>query len=138
MVMLAFNFFSSCTLETSDNGNLDGFWHLDAVDTLYNNTAKDYSKEKIYWAFQNKLFQISDAGGNDTTVLFRFNYTGDSLHVYNPYFYIKQGDDEQVQDVTSLKPFGINSLSDNFKVIKLTSNKMILRSTVLYLYFSKL
>ena len=25
---------SSCTLETSDNGDFDGFWHLERVDTL--------------------------------------------------------------------------------------------------------
>lgn len=25
---------SSCTIEASDNGDFDGFWHLERVDTL--------------------------------------------------------------------------------------------------------
>ena len=32
--MLVLCFQSACTLETSDNGDLDGYWHLEQVDTL--------------------------------------------------------------------------------------------------------
>ena len=28
--------FSSCELESSDNGKLDGFWHLESIDSLEN------------------------------------------------------------------------------------------------------
>lgn len=28
--------FSSCEMETSKNGDLDGYWHLESIDTLEN------------------------------------------------------------------------------------------------------
>ena len=48
----------SCTLETSDNGDLDGYWHLVAVDTLTNSVTTDMSKQKLFWAFQKDLLQL--------------------------------------------------------------------------------
>ena len=36
--------FSSCELESSDNGKLDGFWHLESIDSLENGKTVDMSK----------------------------------------------------------------------------------------------
>ena len=36
---------SSCTLETSDNGYFDGYWHLERVDTLAD--RKSVGRERV-------------------------------------------------------------------------------------------
>lgn len=40
---------SSCTIETSDNGDFDGFWHLERVDTLATGNYLDLSRERVFW-----------------------------------------------------------------------------------------
>ena len=40
---------TSCELETSDNGDFDGFWHLVSVDTLANAQHQDLSQKRIFW-----------------------------------------------------------------------------------------
>lgn len=35
---------NSCTIETSDNGDFDGFWHLERVDTLATGNYLDLSR----------------------------------------------------------------------------------------------
>lgn len=51
----------SCDLETSDNGKLDGFWHLERIDTLATGRALDMSGEKVFWSFQVNLLQLQEA-----------------------------------------------------------------------------
>ena len=51
---------TSCDLETSSNGNLDGFWHLVKVDTLQTGGVKDTSKKLIFWAFQLNLMKTGE------------------------------------------------------------------------------
>lgn len=50
---------SSCTLETSDNGDLDGFWHLERVDTLATGNYLDLSRERVFWGVQHKLISCA-------------------------------------------------------------------------------
>ena len=54
----------SCDLETSDNGKLDGFWHLERIDTLATGRALDMSGEKVFWSFQVNLLQLQ--GGSSS------------------------------------------------------------------------
>ena len=48
----------SCTIETSDNGKLDGFWHLVEIDTLQTGGQKDLSNEKLFWGVEAKLLHL--------------------------------------------------------------------------------
>lgn len=34
MLMMGSALLNSCEVDSSDNGDLDGFWHLESVDTL--------------------------------------------------------------------------------------------------------
>ena len=80
---------SSCTLETSDNGDFDGFWHLERVDTLATGNYLDLSRERVFWGVQHKL--ISCASITPTNMYsfrgyyFRFEEKGDSLILHSPY-----------------------------------------------------
>ena len=45
--------------------------------------------------------------------------------------------DSLVTDVEVLRPYGVNSLQESFKVVSLESRTMILESPVLRLHFKK-
>ena len=51
----------SCELETSDNGDLDGFWQLKQVDTLQGGT-KDMRGSGVFWAVQTDLLEARIGG----------------------------------------------------------------------------
>ena len=48
---------SSCEIETSKNGDFDGFWHLVGVDTLATSGYCDMSQETVFWAVQYHFIQ---------------------------------------------------------------------------------
>lgn len=52
--------FSSCEMETSKNGDLDGYWHLESIDTLENGKICDFSSRKVFWGIEHKLILIKD------------------------------------------------------------------------------
>lgn len=130
----------SCTIETSDNGDLDGFWHLEAVDTLATGGHLDLKDSKVFWAVQMNLMHVQ---GYDERFYFRFRQTGDSLVINSPFVDHwhedngEEGGDLPVSDVNTFSMYGINALEEPFYKEKLTGSKMILRSATLRLYFTK-
>ena len=54
---------SSCTIETSDNGDFDGFWHLERVDTLATGNYLDLSKERVFWGVQHRKCRMGSYPG---------------------------------------------------------------------------
>ena len=40
---------AACDIESTDNGNLDGFWHLEQVDTLATGGSLNLKEQKIFW-----------------------------------------------------------------------------------------
>lgn len=56
--------FSSCELESSDNGKLDGFWHLESIDSLENGKTVDMSKLHVFWGIEYKLIAATQYDNN--------------------------------------------------------------------------
>ena len=48
MLMLCSALLNSCEVDSSDNGDLDGFWHLESVDTLATGGRCDYSNQRVF------------------------------------------------------------------------------------------
>ena len=42
--VLSLFFLVGCELETTDNGDLDGYWHLERVDSLSSQRSVDYGQ----------------------------------------------------------------------------------------------
>ncbi len=150
----------SCTLETSDNGNLDGLWQLRSLDSLAlagadlrtapsrnvvgavlrtapsrnGGSSVDMHASGVYWAVQLDLLEARD---RHVRVLFRFNHTGDSLVLSNPYVNLRDSSDIKVNESAMLAPLGINSLEEHFAVKALSSGSMVLESPTLRLHFRK-
>lgn len=136
----------SCTIESSKNGDLDGFWHLERIDTLATGKTSDYSEKRIFWGIEHKLLYVKDADAGTRGYLLRFEQTSDSLKLSSPYkfnWHEDQGSDEEpggdipVKNVEPLRPFGLNALEEKFAKEALDGSKMILRSKTLRLYFKR-
>ncbi len=129
---------TACTIEHISNGDLDGFWHLEQVDTLGSATT-DTSDDLLFWAFEARLMHTQ--GSTDSFYL-RFAHRGDSLILSEPYLDGGHDDsllggDSAVSDATLLAPYGITQLTDTFLVERLNASAMVLRNNTLRLWFSK-
>lgn len=132
----------SCTLETSDNDNLDGFWHLERVDTLATGGVCDLSEELRFWAVQRHLINIVDRGNTSNGGYFgylsHFSHEGDRMRLYDMYVNDRMVGDIKMETAEPLNVFGINALEENFRVEQLSSSRMQLSTDVLRLHFRKL
>lgn len=133
----------SCEMESSDNGALDGFWHLEQVDTLATGGSADYRNLKVYWGIEHQLVSVSnhDMMHNWRGYYFRFKQSGDSLILSSPYrnkWHQQNGGDIPVTEMSdTLSYCGFTALEEHFYKEKLTSQTMILRNKVVRLKFTK-
>lgn len=135
---------ASCEIETSDNGDFDGFWHLERVDTLATGGTLDLSKKRVFWGVQYKLISVYDIDKEGTFGYYlRFTQTKDKIVTKSPYKNNwhqdngEDGGDIPVDDPTQLAPYGINNLEEEFVKEKLNGGQMILRSKTLRLKFKR-
>lgn len=129
---------TACDWETSDNGNLDGFWQMTDVDTLATGGHENVKEKALTWSFQGRIMEVRQATHKGTPIyIFKFSHEGDILKTYNPYLNDRDKEDPIVEDVKDINPFGFTALSQQFKVLKLTSSRLILQSPTLRLTFRK-
>lgn len=128
----------SCELETSGNGDLDGYWHLNRVDTLATGGVCDMSDDMMFWAVQVNLLNTFDRGGNAGSYMFRFEHKPGSLRLYDPYKDDRMDGDPKVESPEVLSPFGVNALDETFNIESLSGSRMVLSTDKLKLSFNKL
>lgn len=138
---------ASCNVEASDNGPLDGFWHLEQVDTLATGGTTDYSSGYVFWGVQKDLIYIKDSSNGSVGAYYlRFSQTQDSLHITKIYLdhghednpNHEQGGDIPVEAIDrNLRFFGLNALPEHFKKEAINGNRMILSTKKLRLKFKK-
>lgn len=131
--------FASCSIETSDNGDFDGFWHLERVDTINTGNSADLSKDYIFWGVQDKLIQLE---ADSMRYFFRFAQSSDSIVLSTPYVSKPndagwQGADTLLTDPTPLNHFGVEGLEVHYHKDQLSGSRMVLRSPKLVLHFRK-
>ena len=127
----------SCSIEPSQNSSLDGFWHLENVDTLSTGGHLNVKQERRFWAFQVNLMQLNGYDEHSALILMRFEKTNKTLRCYAPVNNDRAHDDPSITDVKSLQPFGINQLDETFNIEKLQTNTMILKGKNLCLTFKR-
>ncbi len=130
---------ASCTIEHIDNGDLDGFWHFEEMDTLSTGGVLDLTEQTLFWAFQARLMHTQGAAAE---YYFRFSHEGNVLVVYEPYADHghqdkADGGDIPVEDASVLGVYGIQSLADTFHVDRLTGSEMVLSTAAHRLRFTK-
>ena len=122
--------FISCDLERSENGDLDGIWKLQEIDSLATGKHVDTSSSSLAFAVQAHLIQLNGGG---KMVLCRFEHKADSLVIFDPYINHKT----PLEDVNVLKPYGFMGLRQAFLIEKLTGKRMILKTDELRMWFEK-
>lgn len=127
----------SCDIETSDNGNLDGFWQLTQIDSIANNKSVLVKESQIFWAIQTDVMEVRNISAGDTKILFRFNKTGNQLTIHTPYMEKDKDHRELLSDSTVLKPYYIQGLEETYEIDKLNNSNMQLSGSVLRLHFRK-
>ncbi len=132
---LSLMFLCGCELETTDNGDLDGYWHLEQVDSLAGQRSIDYGQSNIFWSIQFELLQLSNL--EDNTIIYKLVYDNRQLTLANPCMFDRADGDTLVTNVEVLRQYGVNALQENFKVVSLESRTMVLESPVLRLHFRK-
>ena len=134
----AFLLLTSCEIEFSNNGKLDGFWQLIAIDTLATQHTSDLKTSGRTWAFQGRLLEMRDTKGGYSDLYFSFEHRGDSLFLDSPYLSDRDADDIKITDVNIVRPYGVNGLKEGFEIESLSNNKLILRSKTLRLMLRKI
>lgn len=144
LATIALTTLASCEIETSDNGDFDGFWHLERVDTLATGGTLDLSKKRVFWGVQYKLISVRDVDKDKQHGYYlRFKQTSDKIVTHTPYkdnWHQDKGDkggDHPIDDPKLLAPYGINNLEEEFVKEKLDGGQMILRSKTLRLKFKR-
>lgn len=135
---------TGCSIETSDNGVLDGRWQLMEINYFDGSNRTVKTKEQlIFWDIQYKLISIHSMSSklHDSLTeesLCRFNYTKDSLKLSDFYRHFREAD-QKIDDplTTYFQKTGINGINANFAVLHLDSKSMLLQSDYAKLSFRK-
>jgi len=128
---------SSCEIESSGNGQLDGFWHLEQVDTLATGGMLDMKDQIVFWAVESTLLQTIDREIQQGYI-YNFEYSDNQLVLYNPHLYNREEGDPAIGNVDELAPFGVNAMRETFVILRLDRKWMVLQSSTLRLTFRKM
>lgn len=128
---------TSCTLDTSDNGDLDGYWQLSSIDTLANGHSVNMRDSGIFWAVQKDLLVTRATKEPLIEVIFKFKHTSDSLILSKPHLAFRDSSDIIVTDASVLYRLGITNLQEQYVILELSSSIMALKNKDLQLMFRK-
>ena len=113
-----------CEFESSDNGDLDGMWHLERVD------------KHLYWSFQKNLMQTNNTEKAEFFI-YRFSHAGDSLIITEPRISDRDLGDTLLIDISPISKYGINSTRESFYIERLNGSDLVLDNKWLRLVFRK-
>ena len=130
---------TGCDVETSDNGDLDGFWRMSSMTSVYSSTLPgvDMRQSGFTWSFQGRMLELRDVNDRQKDIVMSFQHEGETLRVYDPYFVERDSGDIRIEDVSYLIPYGINHTDDSFTVRELSSDRMVLSNILVTLEFRK-
>lgn len=136
--MVALFSLSACEIETHDNDKLDGFWHLESVDTIATGGVCDKSKDVVFWSVQSMFVEVSERSKVDNNkYIFSFSHSNGKLSLFDARLSDRRKGDPEVEDPAVLQPYGVSKLNETFEVTQLTGSKMQLKSETLLLVFRK-
>lgn len=126
-------------LHSSKNGDLDGFWHLETIDSLATGNTCDLREEHRFWMFQGTIFQLyCPEVMEGQRFVGQFSYENGTLTLWKVLYDIREEGDPVVESVDIIRPFGINQIENVvFRVDELSGSKMTLSNEMLRLSFKK-
>ena len=126
-IIIGIGLLTSCNAESSDNGDLDGFWVLSG-------------RSGLTWSFQGKILEFRDVNSVHPDLMAKFRHEGDLLIVDDLRVLDRDAGDQPVTESEreDLRAYGINDLvEEQFLIRQLTSDDMHLESDSESLHFRK-
>ena len=126
-IIIGMGLLTSCSSESSDNGDLDGFWVLTG-------------RSGLTWSFQGKILEFRDVNSVHPDLMAKFRHEGNLLIVYDLRVVDRDAGDPLVteSEMEDLRAYGINDLvEEQFQIRQLTSDDMHLESDDESLHFRK-
>lgn len=149
MACLAVTLFTACDLESSDNGDFDGFWQLTQVDTLATGRSGDMRSEHIFWSVQGTLLKMTtnnndwlqDGKVNYLPVVCHFRLEQKQLHLTDVMADLRgmseENPDSIITDPATVAFYGLTQVNETFDVLHLSGDQMTLRNAAYILRFRK-
>ena len=130
---------ASCSLHSSDNGDLDGFWQLRTMELKATGEVLDIRESQVSWSFQGSILELRNilAADDYMDVICSFRHEGNELVVFDPYVSWREEGDIPIVDATPLHRYGIYQLEEHFKVLELNGDNMLLESQDVRLHFRR-
>lgn len=126
-IIIGMGLLTACSSESSNNGDLDGFWQLTG-------------RPGITWSFQGKILEFRDVNQVHPDLMAKFRHEGNLLIVYDLRVLDRDAGDQPVTESEreDLRAYGISNLEEEqFQIRQLTSDDMHLESSSESLHFRK-
>lgn len=126
-IIIGMGLLTACSSESSNNGDLDGFWQLTG-------------RPGITWSFQGKILEFRDVNQVHHDLMAKFRHEGNLLIVYDFRLIDRDAGDLPVteSEAEDLRAYGISNLEEEqFQIRQLTSDDMHLESSSESLHFRK-
>lgn len=125
-IIIGMGLLTACSSESSNNGDLDGFWQLTG-------------RPGITWSFQGKILEFRDVNQVHHDLMAKFRHEGNLLIVYDFRLVDRDAGDLPVteSEAEDLRAYGISNLEEQFQIRQLTSDDMHLESSSESLHFRK-
>ena len=145
--------FCSCSnFETSGNGDFDGYWQLESMDTLATGGTTDMHDSLVFWAVQHKLIELCSRQVEPKTfsykyfsVFYHFERSDNTLRFIADS--LSQPKDMPVIDLRSsydpyatfeqVKVYGFSRFDETFRILQLDGDNMTLESPLFRMRFRK-
>ena len=126
-IIIGMGLLTSCSSESSNNGDLDGFWLMTG-------------RPGLTWSFQGKILEFRDVNQVHHDLMAKFRHEGNLLIVYDLRVVDRDAGDPLVteSEMEDLRAYGISNLEEEqFQIKQLNSDDMHLESSSESLYFRK-
>ena len=117
-LIIGIGLLTSCSSESSNNGDLDGFWVLSG-------------RPGLTWSFQGKILEFRDVNQVHHDLMAKFRHEGNLLIVYDIRVLDRDAGDQPVTESEreDLRAYGINSLVEELIcILKATVRACISRN----------
>lgn len=136
LILMIIGLLSSCNMETSNNGDLDGLWQATFKENIVTGSLIDLRDFNASWSFQGGLVQMN-ASTIPSHVIGKFVRTDNFLKVNTLCIFRHGKGDEQITDVSVLEVFGFIQLDETFEVLELNEDVLRLQNSRVRLSFRK-
>lgn len=122
--------FTACD-KWPENGYLDGMWQLMEIET--DGIKQDTKDQGLFCSFQLKVFMLGSRATESRAFFGYFEHNDSTMRFHHFTFRSNYTEESNVDklmtedDLPIIAPWGFYSIDSSFKVVDLTSNKLILK-----------